>query len=150
MEKNVDRPPSKNFNGQSELSSHAVHGEEGIVGVHTFRRLLPALGDHPMCRSVQEDPNNFLTDQMSRFWLTSVVRTPKGRQKRSERPSADRFQAVSDTIARDRRLFHHGHFSPHNRSKLDTAIGKRSTRYVYAKRILSVMSDGSPVSANER
>ena len=62
-------------------------------------------GDHPMCRSVQEDQNNFLTDQMSRFWLTSVVRTPKGRQKRSERPSADRFQAVSDTIARDRRLF---------------------------------------------
>ena len=58
-----------------------------------------------MCRSVQEDQNNFLTDQMSRFWLTSVVRTPKGRQKRSERPSADRFQAVSDTIARDRRLF---------------------------------------------
>ena len=45
-----------------------------------------------MCRSVQEDQNNFLTDQMSRFWLTSVVRTPKGRQKRSERPSADRFQ----------------------------------------------------------
>ena len=58
-----------------------------------------------MCRSVQEDQNNFLTDQMSRFWLTSVVRTPKGRQKRSERPSADRFQAVSDTIARDRRFF---------------------------------------------
>ena len=58
-----------------------------------------------MCRSVQEDQNNFLTDQMSRFWLTSVVRCPKGRQKRSERPSADRFQAVSDTIARDRRLF---------------------------------------------
>ena len=57
-----------------------------------------------MCRSVQEDQNNFLTDQMSRFWLTSVVRTPKGRQKRSERPSADRFQAVSDTIARDRRF----------------------------------------------
>ena len=53
----------------------------------------------------QEDQNNFLTDQMSRFWLTSVVRTPKGRQKRSERPSADRFQAVSDTIARDRRFF---------------------------------------------
>ena len=103
-----------------------------------------------MCRSVQEDQNNFLTDQMSRFWLTSVVRTPKGRQKRSERPSADRFQAVSDTIARDRRLFPSGHFSPHNCSKLDTAIGKRSTRYVYAKRILSVMSDGSPVSANER
>ena len=58
-----------------------------------------------MCRSVQEDQNIFLTDQMSRFWLTSVVRTPKGRQKRSERPSADRFQAVSDTIARDRRFF---------------------------------------------
>ena len=41
-------------------------------------------------------------------------------------------------------------FSPHNRSSLDTAIGKRSTRCVYAKRILSVMSDGSPVSVKER
>ena len=58
-----------------------------------------------MARIGQEGLNNFLTDHLSSFLLGSPVRSPKGRQKRSERPSADRFQAVSDTIARDRRLF---------------------------------------------
>ena len=58
-----------------------------------------------MARIGQEGLNNFLTDHLSRFLPGSPVRSPKGRQKRSERPSADRFQAVSDTIARDRRLF---------------------------------------------
>ena len=58
-----------------------------------------------MARIGQECLNNFLTDHLSRFLPGSPVRSPKGRQKRSERPSADRFQAVSDTIARDRRFF---------------------------------------------
>ena len=58
-----------------------------------------------MVRIGQEGLNNFLTDHLSRFLPGSPVRSPKGRQKRSERPSADRFQAVSDTIARDRRFF---------------------------------------------
>ena len=58
-----------------------------------------------MARIGQEGLNNFLTDHLSSFLLGSPVRSPKGRQKRSERPSADRFQAVSDTIARDRRFF---------------------------------------------
>ena len=104
MVENPNQNGGRSVQDASDLHLH-LHGEEGIVPAHTFRYRLPVWGDHPMCRSVQEDQNNFLTDQMSRFWLTSVVRTPKGRQKRSERPSADRFQAVSDTIARDRRLF---------------------------------------------
>ena len=57
-------------------------------------------------RRGQEVQNNFLTDHIIKVLSAgSPVRSPKGRQKRSERPSADRFQAVSDTIARDRRLF---------------------------------------------
>ena len=35
-----------------------------------------------MHRLGQEDQNNFLTDQMSRFWLTSGVRAPGSAQKR--------------------------------------------------------------------
>ena len=38
-----------------------------------------------MHRIGQEDQNNFLTDQMSRFWLTSVIRAPGRRQKRHGR-----------------------------------------------------------------
>ena len=92
-----------------------------------------------MCRSVQEDQNNFLTDQMSRFWLTSVVRTPKGRQKRSERPSADRFQAVSDTIARDRRLFPSWTlFAPQS---LQAGHGDRKTKHAIRLRKANTFSN---------
>ena len=38
-------------------------------------------------------------------WVLGVLGAQKGPKMGSERPSADRFQAVSDTIARDRRFF---------------------------------------------
>ena len=103
-----------------------------------------------MCRSVQEDQNNFLTDQMSRFWLTSVVRTPKGRQKRSERPSADRFQAVSDTIARDRRLFPSWTLFAHRSLHLYPAT--RKTNDAVPEHIVdtSVLSNGLPDLLGEK
>ena len=82
-----------------------VHGVEEIVAVRTFRSRLPVRRVRHMDRRSQEVQNNFLTDHIIKFLSGSSVRSPKGRQKRSERPSADRFQAVSDTIARDRRLF---------------------------------------------
>ena len=78
---------------------------EEIVAVRTFRSRLPVRRVRHMDRRGQEVQNNFLTDHIIKFLSGSPVRSPKGRQKRSERPSADRFQAVSDTIARDRRLF---------------------------------------------
>ena len=78
---------------------------EEIVAVRTFRSRLPVRRVRHMDRRGQEVQNNFLTDHIIKFLSGSPVRSPKGRQKRSERPSADRFQAVSDTIARDRRFF---------------------------------------------
>ena len=83
---------------------HQVHGVEEIVAVRTFRSRLPVRRVRHMDRRSQEVQNNFLTDHIIKFLSGSPVRSPKGRQKRSERPSADRFQAVSDTIARDRRF----------------------------------------------
>ena len=47
----------------------------------------------------------FLPVILSVFLGIGCARCPKGAKMGSERPSADRFQAVSDTIARDRRLF---------------------------------------------
>ena len=44
-----------------------------------------------MHRLGQEDQNNFLTDQMSRFWLTSGVRAPGSAQKRHLEALVDRF-----------------------------------------------------------
>ena len=58
-----------------------IQGEERIDGVRTFRSHLPARGDHPRRRSVQEDPNKILTDQMSNFWLPCRARCPKGRSE---------------------------------------------------------------------
>ena len=88
-----------------ELYATLVRGVEEIVAVRTFRSRLPVRRVRHMDRRGQEVQNNFLTDHIIKFLSGSPVRSPKGRQKRSERPSADRFQAVSDTIARDRRLF---------------------------------------------
>ena len=58
-----------------------------------------------MCRSVQEDQNNFLTDQMSRFWLTSVIREPGRRQKRQGGSivGVHRHQGIAITML----LLHH-------------------------------------------
>ena len=44
-----------------------------------------------MHRLGQEDQNNFLTDQMSRFWLTSGVRAPGSAEKRHLEALVDRF-----------------------------------------------------------
>ena len=44
-----------------------------------------------MHRLGQEDQNNFLTDQMSRFWLTSGVRAPGSAEKRHSEALVDRF-----------------------------------------------------------
>ena len=103
-----------------------------------------------MARIGQEGLNNFLTDHLSRFVPGSPVRSPKGRQKRSERPSADRFQAVSDTIARDRRLFPSWTlFAPQS---LQAGHGDRKTKHAIRLRKANTFgnADGSPVSANER
>ena len=92
----------------------------------------------------------FLPTISSNFCLVPQLGPQKGAKSalRGHQPIDFRpFRTPSRGIAA---FSHHGHFSPHTRPKLDTAIGKRSTRYVYAKRILSVMSDGSPVSAKER
>ena len=64
----------------------------------------------------------------STFWVLGVLGAQKGPKMGSERPSADRFQAVSDTIARDRRLFPYGHFSPTDRSTCTPRRGKQTTR----------------------
>ena len=60
-----------------------------------------------MHRIGQEDQNNFLTDQMSRFWLTSVIRAPGRRQKRHGRLHAivgvHRHQGIAITML----LIHH-------------------------------------------
>ena len=92
----------------------------------------------------------FLPTISSNFCLVPQLGPQKGAKSalRGHQPIDFRpFRTPSRGIAA---FSHHGHFSPHNCSKLDTAIGKRSTRYVYAKRILSVMSDGSPVRVKER
>ena len=47
----------------------------------------------------------FLPTISSNFCLVPQLGPQKGAKSASERPSADRFQAVSDTIARDRRFF---------------------------------------------
>ena len=44
-----------------------------------------------MHRLGQEDQNNFLTDQMSRLWLTSGVRAPGSAEKRHLEALVDRF-----------------------------------------------------------
>ena len=44
-----------------------------------------------MHRLGQEDQNNFLTDQMSRFWLTSGVRATGSAEKRHLEALVDRF-----------------------------------------------------------
>ena len=78
---------------------------EEIVAVRTFRSRLPVRRVRHMDRRGQEVQNNFPTDHIIKVLSGTPVRSPKGRQKRSERPSADRSRAVSDTIARDRRFF---------------------------------------------
>ena len=52
----------------------------------------------------------------------------------SVRPAIDSFGGLS-------------HFSPHNRSRLDSAIGKQRTRYISAKRSLSSRLMGHPSTA---
>ena len=47
----------------------------------------------------------YASDHFIYFLGIGCARCPKGAKMGSERPSADRFQAVSDTIARDRRFF---------------------------------------------
>ena len=60
-----------------------------------------------MHRIGQEDQNNFLTDQMSRFWLTSVIRAPGRRQKRHW-VLIDRFSATSRDPNDDMKQRFHG------------------------------------------
>ena len=123
------------------FTSTRVRGVEEIVAVRTFRSRLPVRRVRHMDRRGQEVQNNFLTDHIIKFLSGSPVRSPKGRQKRSERPSADRFQAVSDTIARDRRLFpSYGHFSPTDRSTCTPRRGKQTTQAQIASSIHSSLS----------
>ena len=66
-----------------------------------------------MHRLGQEDQNNFLTDQMSRFWLTSGVRAPGSAQKRHLEAPVDRFLPDPSADARTPQngvLF--AHFAP--------------------------------------
>ena len=66
-----------------------------------------------MHRLGQEDQNNFLTDQMSRFWLTSGVRAPGSAEKRHLEALVDRFLPDPSADARTPQngvLF--AHFAP--------------------------------------
>ena len=76
----------------------------------------------------QEDQNNFLTDQMSRFWLTSGVRAPGSAEKRHYLEAlVDRFLPDPSADARTPQngvLF--AHFAPRS---LQTGRRDRETKH---------------------
>ena len=100
-----------------------------------------------MHRLGQEDQNNFLTDQMSRFWLTSGVRAPGSAQKRHLEALVDRFLPDPSADARTPQNGVLSALSPHDRSKKGNAIGKQSTRSIHTKRSLSECSMDHPSTA---
>ena len=126
-----------------------IRGVEEIVAVRTFRSRLPVRRVRHMDRRGQEVQNNFLTDHIIKFLSGSPVRSPKGRQKRSERPSADRFQAVS-APSRDPLFSQNGHFSPTDRSTCTTRRGKQTTQAQIASSIHSSLSMVCRISSMKR
>ena len=100
-----------------------------------------------MHRLGQEDQNNFLTDQMSRFGLL-VELGPRGAPKSAiwRRLSID-FCRIRAPMRGHRKMACFPHFSPHDRSKKGNAIGKQSTRSIHTKRSLSECSMDHPSTA---
>ena len=107
-----------------------------------------------MHRLGQEDQNNFLTDQMSRFWLTSGVRAPGSTEKRHLEALVKRhLEALVDRFLPDpsadartpRKMASFPHFSPHDRSKKGNAIGKTKHALHSRKAITFGMFNGSLV-----
>ena len=99
-----------------------------------------------MHRLGQEDQNNFLTDQMSRFWLTSLELGPRGALKSAiwRRLSID-FCRIRAPMRGHRKMVCFPHFSPHDRSKKGNAIGKTKHALHSRKAITFGMFDGSLV-----
>ncbi len=79
--------------------------EEGIVAVDTSGAFKMIRCINRASQHGQKTRNKILTDHFLFLLGVGCARCPKGAKMGSERPSADRFQAVSDTIARDRRFF---------------------------------------------
>ena len=103
-----------------------------------------------MHRLGQEDQNNFLTDQMSRFWLTSGVRAPGSAQKRHLEALVDRF--LPDPSA-DARTPQNGVlsalFAP--RSLQEGQCDRETKHALHSHKAITFgMFDGSPVHRKER